>query len=257
MPRPLSVVLVAIMVVTALSGCQSAPRAELQPVQTLISPYDTSRGEVLWVVAPLANESGVTLFEPKEITDKLIAATEEIRGVRTVPLNRTMQAMVALEMRSVRSPSDALKLAEALGADGILVGTITTYEPYTPKLGLTVGLFGRGEAMGSDQGATDVRELRTATSEERPRTRFGTGPLSLVSSHLDGKNHQVQADVRNYARGRQEGQSALGWKRYLSSMDLFAEFASYHVLDQLVDAEWLRVGRQPGQGTDPTGVNAP
>jgi hypothetical protein len=256
MPRLLLIVPVLILL-TLLCGCQPAPRPELQPVQTLLSPYDNSRGEVLWAVAPLANESGVSLFEPKEITDKLIAATEEIRGVRTVPLNRTLQAMAALQMRGVRSPAEALKLAEALGADGILVGTITTYEPYTPKLGLTVGLYGRGDGMGSEQGATDVRGLRTSTREERPRSRFGTGPLSLVSAHLDGKNHQVQSDVRSYARGRQEGQSALGWKRYLSSMDLFAEFATYHVLDQLIDAEWLRMGRLPDQGISAGTGDAP
>lgn len=234
-----------------LGACQSAPPAEHQTPRNTVAPYDTSRGEVLWAVAPLRNESGVSLFEPSELTDKLIAAAEEIRGVRTVPQNRTLQAITALNMKGIASAADAKRLAEALGADAILVGTITAYDPYTPKLGLTVGLFARpGAMMPEAAGGLDARRLATATTDSAaaPSGRSPNAPLAMVSTHLDGKNHQVQLDLKRFATGRSPANSPLGWKRYLASMDLFGEFASYQVVSELMQSEWLRVGKPEHPG---------
>ena len=39
-------------------------------------------------------------------------------------------------------------LADALGADGIIFGTVSGYDPYTPAITISIGLFARGERMG-------------------------------------------------------------------------------------------------------------
>jgi hypothetical protein len=44
--------------------------------------------------------------------------------------------------------------------------------------------------------------------------------------------------------GRSPNESAIGWRRYLASMDLYSEFASHQVLAELMQAEWLRVGAE-------------
>jgi hypothetical protein len=64
-----------------------------------------------------------------------------------------------------------------------------------------------------------------------------------VSEHLDAKNHQVLMDVKSYAEGRHDPKTALGWKRFTASMDLYTEFAAWRTVGQLVDHEWIRLAR--------------
>ena len=39
------------------------------------------------------------------------------------------------------------------------------------------------------------------------------------------------------------GVSALAWRRYLASMDLYSEFAAWHTVGHLIDHEWIRLAR--------------
>jgi len=68
-------------------------------------------------------------------------------------------------------------------------------------------------------------------------------PVAFASEHLDGRNHEVQMAVQNYAAGRSDTVSALGWRRYLASMPLFAEFASNRLAERLIESERLRLAR--------------
>jgi hypothetical protein len=236
---------VIVGVFAALGACEMAPREQsLVSPRTLTTPYDATTGEVLWAVVPLRNESGTTHAEDLAMADKLVAACEEAEGVRAVPLNRTIEAMRALGMRTVASPGEARRLATAMGVDGVLVGTITAYDPYTPRIGLAVALFARPGAMSPAPRALNPRDLsRSPTDGRSPGTEFADRPIASASLHLDGRNHQVQMDVRDYAEGRMKGPSALGWRRYLSSADLFGDFAAYRVVEDLVRSEWQRLGR--------------
>lgn len=243
---PAAVVLVAL---AALTGCDSAPKERtLAAPNVLVAPYDTSRGETLWAVAPLRNESGTTLLDPLLMTDKVILATEEVRGIRCLPLNRVIEAMRSLEIPIVRTPEDARRLATALGADGVLVGSITAYDPYNPpKLGLTLALYTRDTAPGGGQ-SLDTRALASSPTDPTATNAWsGSRPATVVSELLDGANHQVLMDVRAYAQGRHDDRSALGWEVYLASMDRYEQFAAHHTVDRLIQNEWLRLTNEAGR----------
>lgn len=241
-------IVLALLAALAPTGCKGFSKPQLTPPTVLQSPYGQEGGEVLWAVAPLRNESGTTLADPMVMTDKVIAAVAETRGIRCLPLNRSLEAMRTLEMSAVRSPADALALAKTLGVDGILVGSISAYEPYQPTLGLSLALFGRPGAMHSQaEQQLDARALTSRPSEPPPsgQSNFGQRPLSAVSEHLDGKNHQVLLDVQEYGLGRSDPTSSLGWRRYVASMDLYMEFAAHHTLGRLIHEEWRRLGGSP------------
>jgi hypothetical protein len=229
------------LVCAALVGC--AEKDALTAPRTLVAPYDTSRGEVLWAVAPLRNESGTADADPLAISDKIVAAVEEVQGVRAIPLNRVLQAMQALEMQTLRTPADARRLAQALGVDALLVGAITAYDPYTPTIGLSLALYPRTAEAASANSQLNPRALSARATEPGalPASRYEDAPVAVISEHLDGKNHQVLMDVRAYAEGRMDGPSAIGWRRYTSSMDLYTQFAAYHTVDRLMKDEWLRL----------------
>ena len=222
----------------------TAPRA-------LVAPYDTSRGEVLWAVAPLINESGTTTPRLDAITDKLVAAVEETQGVQAVPLNRTLEAMRSLKLAQIATPGEARRLAQAMGVDGVLVGTLTAYDPYTPVIGLKIALFSSPVRRPGETAGVDARALQNAATDTTAGLRWSDRPVVVVSENLDAKNNQVLMDLKTFADGRQNGPTATGWRRYLASADLYAEFAAYHAVDALLRQEWIRAGRAAATETRP------
>jgi hypothetical protein len=209
--------------------------------EIVVAPYDTSTGEVLWGVVPLRNESGTSIPDAMDLSDKIVAAAEEVRGVRCLPLNRTIETMRALNLPAITNVSEARRLATALRVDGILVGSVTAYDPYTPTIGLALALFATTGAPGS---SLNARHLELALTEQSQGAgRMTDEPLASISEYLDGKNHQVQLDVRQYAIGRHAEGGAIAWKRYIASMPLFGEFAATFCVSKLMEQEWIRLGR--------------
>lgn len=216
------------------------------PPKVLVAPYDASQGEALWAVVPLANESGVSFADTELVADALIAKLDESRGIACLPLNRTIAAMRARGMTGIRSPGDARMLANTLGVDALVIGSITAYDPYNPpKLGLTLAVFAK-ENRPSD--GIDPMRLQTAYTDQDPkvRTQYLDRPIAAVSEHFDGANHEVQLALQRYAAGRHEPASALGWRGMLASMDLYVEFAAFEAVSRLLELERLRLA-QPAE----------
>lgn len=238
--------IVAVAMFAALTGCAGD---DFRLPRPLVSPYVAERTDVLWAVAPLRNESAVSLFDPLAVSDTLVAQVEEVRGVSAVPMNRVIGAMRAIGMQSVNTPADALVLARSLGVDAIIVGSITAWNPYDPpQFGLKLALYGVSEKFGTLRPAdrVDPRALTAAGTDYTlpPGPWRNQGQLaSTASEHLDGANHEVQIAVRAFAEGRHQPESSLGWKRYLASMKLFTEFACYRLTERLLDAERLRLAQ--------------
>lgn len=215
-------------------------------------------GAPLWAFVPLRNESGVSTVDTATLTDQLVYAAQQVQGLRVVPLNRTLAAMRAAELVGIDSPAQARRLAEIMGVDGIVVGSVTAWDPYDPpKLGMSLALFARPGAMrpppalGPDgkplapppppEGVDPVTLRTSPTPPLTPPPGWSDRPAATASEHLDGANHAVQAAVKDYAEGRHETISALGWRRYLASSRLYADFACYRMVERLLDAERQRV----------------
>lgn len=248
--RVITIAMLASMLVVHTACSMTKERDPLTPPGVIVSPYDATQGDVLWAVIPPLNESGTSIADPNEVGDAIVAAVQQIRGVRCLPLNRTIDAMRSLGFLSgIETSSDAHQIAEYLGADGVLVGSITAYDPYDPPtLGLALALYAKPGAMAQTTSASlDTRALTSAFSDfgTTARHNFAGQPVSVVSEHLDGRNHEVQYAARAYAEGRSERQSAMQWRIYLASMDLYTQFAAHHTVGRLIDEEWLRLARQP------------
>lgn len=243
---------------TWLGACATKP--ELDAPRMTIAPYDHAGGDVLWALAPLRNESATTVVDPLATSDRVVEAIEQVNGVRCLPMNRTLETMRALRMPMVRSPADAQKLGDAMGVDAIVVGAITSYDPYDPRIGLALSLVPRTAAMNGVfrpvEKSLDSRTVQSSPVEMIPVTALGE-PSSSVSELFDGKNHAVQMDVRMYAEGRADKASAAGWRRYLRSVDLFAEFVAYRTVDQLMQAETIRLAKLHPLPTQNTNKNPP
>lgn len=227
-----------------MGGCSQRKDELLVPPEISVSPYDSLKGEPLWAVAPLNNESGTSAADVMQISDALVAKVQEVRGVACIPMNRTLLAMRRLGMSRVTTPSDAVKLAEALGVDAIIAGSITAYDPYEPpKIGLTLGLFQRPARVMEDDRSPEAIRLLTKAGREREvkQSAFGIQPKSVVSSMYDARSHETLMQVRRYAAGRVDGNSPMGWRSFTMRTGLFIEFASAQAIGELLDAERVRM----------------
>lgn len=240
----------AVCLTPIMGGCAlTKSRDELSPPGVIVAPYDAGSGDVLWAVIPPLNESGTSIADQSAIGDAIVAAAQGVRGVRCLPLNRSTDALRALELTNgIESSGDAFRLAEYLGVDAVLVGSITAYDPYDPPvLGLALALYARPGSMAqTTQAKLDTRALTMAFTDfgSLSGLSFAGEPVSVVSEHLDARNHEVQFAVRAYAEGRSDQRSALRWRIYLASMDLYTQFAAHHSIGRLIDQEWLRLAER-------------
>jgi len=243
-PRP---AVFAALALLPILGCATTSRGLRAPTP-LVSPYDSRQGDVVWAVAPPRNETGVSVVDPLQIADALAAAFSEARGISAVPVNRTLAAMRTLGIESVSSGADARRLALTMGVDGVIVGTVTAWDPYDPpRLGLSLALFARpgSDRIADPSAIVDPRALTAAATEPRlPAGRPAEAPLSAVSEHLDARNHEILMDLRAFAEGRHDPDTALGWRGYIASMTLFTRFASHRLAGALLDQERLRLARE-------------
>jgi hypothetical protein len=240
--------------VLLMGGC---PALERQGADPLESPYPSKR---VWAVAPLRNESGSLQADGVLMADHLARQLENAVNIDVMPVNRTLSAMETMGLRQVSSPDEAMRLLGLLGADGLVVGTITAYDPYDPpKLGMAIELY---TAHRVEEGnPTDARRLVRTGKGEGSLPVVGAGslrqPVGRVSGFFDASNPEVRQMMKRYAsdRGSQRGDSFeelylnlnwgtdddQEWRLYRISMDLYSEFVGYVMSWRLMFAENQRV----------------
>lgn len=211
----------------------------------LVSPYQERR---VWAIAPLRNESGSLHADGLALADQIARQLENASNLDVMPVNRTLHAMAALGIEQLTTAEQAAQLREALGADAIVVGSITAYDPYDPpKLGLAVELYADPRRMNAGP-PLDVRKLGRAPTADDAQLNVAVArrpASSAVSAFLDAAEPHVRQRLQRYANHRgpvaEEGMA----HRYRISMDLYSEFVSYVVSWRLLREEAQRLARQP------------
>lgn len=241
-----------------LGACTSTnPRHALTPPEVLTSPYDSVKGDALWAVVPLVNESGVSFADTLALSDTLVQVITETRGLTCVPMNRTLTALRAMGNRPINSPQAARMLANFMGVDGVVLGSITAYDPYDPpKIGLNLALFIRD--TGRPEEVIDPIQMQAAFTDHTKTapSQFLDRPASLASEHFDAASHDVQFELRRYGAGRTDPNSSLGWRSGLISMDMYSKFAAHQTLARLLEHERLRLAQISAPKADQPPPNA-
>lgn len=218
-----------------LGGCA----ARLSQPIVLKAPYPTER---VWAVVPFANESGVSVADGMAVADRFVSEIEQVDGLRALPLNRTLAAMRSLGMNGVRDLQQAYALMRTLQADGLVLGTITEWDPYKPlRFGAAVEVLSAAE--GSDRRPLDLKELTMPTAEAvGGQGGAAQAALSQASRIFDGRSHETLLELERYATGRSAPDSAMGEKSYEVRIDLFSRFGAYVLTRDLLEQEAARLG---------------
>lgn len=119
--------LLAAAVFAALSGCHLVlPEVSVQPI--VHNPFpQLSRV----AVAPFFNHSDEPTVDGRQFAMAYFAELQETQGYEVVPVSVVEAAMVHHQIR-IDGPESARKLAQVLGVDAIVVGTVTDFSPYYP-----------------------------------------------------------------------------------------------------------------------------
>jgi hypothetical protein len=250
-----------------MMGFMHDPPKQTQPMEyVMTSPYV---GTQVIAIAPAINVTGSRDFDPNVVSDTMFNELQQVAGITVLPLNKTIFAMQRLHLRSIDSPETAAKVAEAMGADSILMISVTAYDPYIPPtVGMTVQLYTvrdpedvpvvsvaapepQVRALRADGSALEVaptkEQIKKAAIEEaakkaaevqsRPKRHLAAS----ISAVFNGTNQTVKQEIRDFAAGRTHEGSAMGPDRYLSDADAFMRFVCHAMVSRLMEVERDRV----------------
>lgn len=89
-------------------------------------------------VAPFFNQSDEPTLDGRTVAMAYFAELQKTPGFEVVPVNVVEEAII-LHRIDLAGPGEARRLAQILGVDAVIIGSITDYTPYyPPRLGLRV-----------------------------------------------------------------------------------------------------------------------
>ena len=232
-------------------GCNFMAKQGAEP---LISPYAERR---VWAVAPLRNESGSRMVDGASMADHFARQLENASNIDVIPVNRVLAAMDALHLKELSNPADAMNLLSTLQVDGLIVGTVTSYDAYDPpKLGMAIELYTSHRVERSEE--ADLRELSSeAVDADKPPAKTPVSdrqPVTVVSAFFDAADPEVRHELDRYSLHRRvekdpdfvfQGDQAEPARMYRISMDLYSEFVSYVMSWRLLKEERERLAPPP------------
>jgi hypothetical protein len=220
------------MALAALGGATACSQSEK------VGPHERSLPvPVTFAVAPILNFSGYFDLDPVKAADLLASELSYVPGAQVLPVNRVVAMLASQGGQQITSPAHALEVAEAVGADAIVVAGVTEYDPYTPVIGLAVQIYARSPLAWESWDAVGAsREAQPALTAEAPGAT--NVPVGQYQAVYNGSHAKVADLVRAYAKTREASEDyVFGWQQYLKVQTLFLRFCWQDAIGQLMSQE--------------------
>lgn len=235
--RWIAVIALIVLACLVSSGCSDKPKPYGRE-ESLVLPGAKTR---VWAVAPVVNLSGQKGVDPLLQADLLYQQLQSVKGVTVIPVDRVAQVYAAMQIEQIQTPDQASAVMDVLACDGLLVATVTQYDPYNPpKFGGALQLFQKSGDY-SRPPPPDPRELVRAGRPPPEQSLPPAPEFVQVVGMYDATNGTVRDALLQYAAGRHEPAGPLGAKEYLVVMDRYTGFAYHSLLEDLLVQ--LRNGR--------------
>jgi hypothetical protein len=191
----------------------------------------------VWAVAPAINLSGQSQIDPLLQSDLVYQELQKVRGLTVIPVDRVVEVYARMKTDKVQSEQQAYDVCRLLGCDGLVVPTVTAYDPYDPpKFGASLQLFVKPGTF-AHLPKLDPRAL------ERSATATAAAPPPMPQTHnmvqvvdlYDAADGTVLKAVNAYAKGRTDPNMPLGVDEIIVSMDRYCLFGYHELLSELLD----------------------
>ena len=157
-----------------------------------------------------------------------------------IPVNRTAEVLASLRLEKVQSEEQAALVCDLLGCDGLVVTSVTAYDPYNPpKLGAAVQLFRKPGDFARQAGLSPRDMAKMAAPPEAGSLPRDPGLVQVVGVY-DAQNGSVRSALNRYAEGRNDPVGPYAAKEYLVSMDRYCGFVYHVLIADLLDSPKLR-----------------
>lgn len=214
--------------VLALSLCMPACSRDGAETE-FSSPFPET---TTFAVAPVLNFSGAFELDPVTLADLLASELSYVDGISVLPVSRVVAFLAVQGKMQIESPAHARAVAEAVGADVILVAGITEYDAYTPVVGLVMQMYTVPEQ--ASEGLDPVLASRRAQGGVISETADPPAPTGQIQEVFNGSHADVVRAVRRYAKDRCEGRNPLGWRQYLKVQTWFLRFCWHEAVGQML-----------------------
>ncbi len=230
-------ILILIVAACLMSGCADKPPVYGRENQLSIPGTQTR----IWAVAPVLNLSGQPGVDPLLQADILYQQLQTVGGLTVIPVDRVAQVYAAAHIEQIQTPEQATIVMDALGCEGLVVATVTQFDPYNPpKWGGSLQLFQRATSVNRTP-PPDPRELLRAGAPPAEANLPQVPEMVQAVGMFDATNGTVRDALLTYALGRHEPLGPMGVKEYFASMDRFAGFAYHSLIEDLLVR--MRIGR--------------
>lgn len=200
-----------------------------------------SSQQQVWAVAPAINLSGQQGVDSLLQADLLFTELQTVRGLRAIPVNRVAQVYAALGIRQIESGETAAQVCALLGADALVVPTVTLYDPYDPpKMGAAVQIF---TAAGVTLQPGQMLDARTVQQWQRSGTEPGglamnrptwNGELLQEAGLFDAAHGTTRMSALYYVDGRTDPHGAARDDSVFLDMDRYARFVYHELLGDVM-----------------------
>lgn len=231
----LSARVIVLIIALAVVGCGNSVE------RVYHSPY---RAAFIIAVVPFLNQSGSENLDVMAVTDEFYTELQQVTGgLQVIPVNRVLAALTKLGIKNVSNPDEVMMLAGQLGADAIIVGTVTRYDPYQPpRMGMALQLYHREKADKENISHIDPGGIaRRGRAFEMPGG-IPIRPEAMVVRIFDADRKEVIARIKKYTRHRQADTTPSGWRKFLTSRN-YLRFVCYEMIGELLAQEQNRLAR--------------
>ena len=189
----------------------------------------------IWAIAPAINISGESQIDPLLQSDLVYQELQKVHGLTVIPVDRVVEVYVSLKIDKIQNERQAYDICQALGCDGLVVPTVTAYDPYDPpKFGASLQLFVK-PGMFQRMPKLDLHQLeQSATTTALPPPIPETKNMAQVVEIYDAADGTVRDRVSAYSQGRTDPNGPLGVNEITQSMDRYCAFGYHELLNELL-----------------------
>jgi len=230
--------LASLVCLLMIGGCSMFQKEQYGTEQMLFLP---GKVKAVWAVAPAINLSGQEPVDALLQADLVYSQLQQVHGLTIIPVNRVVEVFVSLRIEKIQTPEQAALVCDLLGADAIVVPTVTMFDPYNPpKFGASLQLLAKPGSFVRAQNI-DPRELvRAASPGPNDQVVIDTADFIQSVGMFDASNGTVRQMVMEYADGRNNPTGPMGATEYFQSMDRYCSFVYYTLIDDLLRSPKLR-----------------
>ena len=189
----------------------------------------------VWAIAPTINISGQEQVDPLIQSDLVYQELQKVHGLTVIPVDRVVEVYASLKIDKVQSEQQAYDICKLLGCDGLVIPTVTAYDPYDPpKFGASLQLFVKPGTF-ARMPKIDPHQLEESpTTMAMPAKMPEARNMAQVVEMYDASDGTVRDAVKRYAAGRTDPNGPLGESEITLSMDRYCAFGYHQLLGELL-----------------------